>query len=234
MSKNIALVMAAGKGKRMNSDVNKQFIEVNGKPILYYTLNVLSSCDCVDGIVIVASKDEVKKCEQEIVNRYKFKKVISVVSGGNERHNSVFNGLQEIKEKHLDCSVVMIHDGARPFVQKEIIEKGIEYAERYGAAACGVTPKDTIKTKGGDSFSAGTLSRDSLFCVQTPQSFRFDLIYNCHKKISEIKMPITDDTMVAEWFGNDVYLYPGSYDNIKITTQEDICIGEYILSKLAY
>lgn len=231
MGKNIAVIMAAGKGKRMKLDINKQFIMLKGKPVLYYTLEAFNSCPEIDGIIIVAAKDEIKRCQEEVVTKYHFNKVISIVPGGAERHNSVFNGLQEIERKHLDCNIVIIHDGARPFVEHELIKDGIRYADIYGAAACGVTPKDTIKSKKSDNFSAGTLDRDKLFCVQTPQSFKFNLIYNCHKRIYEIKDKVTDDTMVTEWFGNNVYLYEGSYDNIKITTTCDIAIGQYILSK---
>lgn len=234
MSKNIALIMAAGKGKRMGTNVNKQFIEIKGKPILYYTLQAFSSCDDIDGIVIVAAKDEVIKCQEEIVDKYHFCKVISIVCGGEERHNSVFNGLIAVKEKVVDCDVVLIHDGARPFIKQEIIANGIKYAKKYGAAACGVTPKDTIKLRNESGFSENTFERDMLFCVQTPQIFDFNLIYNCHEKINELKTKVTDDTMVVEQFGNKVYLYPGSYDNVKITTAEDVAVGEYILSRELY
>ena len=126
---------------------------------------------------------------------------------------------------------MLIHDGARPFVTNRILEEGIRYAEEYGASACGVTPKDTIKVKDESGFSERTLDRNRLFFVQTPQCFKLDLILGCYEKLLDDETLFTDDTSVAEHFGHKVFLYEGSYDNIKITTPEDLAVAESILAK---
>jgi 2-C-methyl-D-erythritol 4-phosphate cytidylyltransferase len=228
MSKICAVIVAAGKGTRMGADVNKQFLNIKNKPILYYTLKAFASCTSIDEIILVTAKDEMQYCKSEIIKKYNINKVSNIVEGGRERQHSVFNGLMASK----DCDIVLIHDGARPFVNDRIIEEGIEYAKKYGACTCGVQPKDTIKVREENGFSKNTLNRDSLFSVQTPQCFKYDLIVSCHEKISSECVKITDDTSVVEYFGHKVYLYEGSYNNIKITTPEDLVIGEKILENL--
>ncbi|WP_333861708.1 2-C-methyl-D-erythritol 4-phosphate cytidylyltransferase [Clostridium sp.] len=224
MRNNYAVIVAAGKGKRMKLPVNKQFINIQGKPVLYYSINEFSKSSLIDKIVVVCAEDEIEYCRQEIIEKYNFNKVVKIVSGGEERQNSVFNGLKVLE----NCDVVLIHDGARPFVTNKIIKDGIRYSNMYGACACGVMPKDTIKIKGKDGFSFKTLERKELFIVQTPQCFNYDLIYDCYKRLLNKKVQVTDDTMVVEYFGNKVYLYEGSYDNIKITTAEDLIVAKNI------
>lgn len=227
MSKNYAIIVAAGKGKRMGADVNKQFLNIKDKPILYYSLSVFSNDPFVDGIILVCSNNEINYCKEQIVEKYNIKKVIKIVSGGKERQDSVLNGLKAIS----DCDVVLIHDGARPFVSHKIIEEGIKYAKTYGACTCGVSPKDTIKIKSNDGFSEDTLDRSKLFCVQTPQCFKYDLIMECHERLRQDHAFVTDDSSVIERYGKKVYLYEGGYNNIKITTQEDLLIAETILKQ---
>ncbi|NMM63477.1 2-C-methyl-D-erythritol 4-phosphate cytidylyltransferase [Clostridium sp. P21] len=225
MSKNYAVILAAGKGKRMGAGINKQFLNIKDKPILYYSLNTFSKSSFIDEIILVCAESEIDYCKKQIVEKYNIPKVHSFVAGGKERQDSVLNGLKSI----VDCNIVLIHDGARPFVTHKIIEDGIKYAEAYGACACGINSKDTIKVRDSEGFSTDTLDRSKLFCVQTPQCFKYDLIVKCHKKLKQDNVVVTDDTAVAERFGNKVYLYKGSYNNIKITTQEDLGIAEKIL-----
>lgn len=227
MGKACAIIVAAGKGSRMGAGKNKQFIDIKGKPLLCYTLEAFSNCPVVEEIVIVCAGDEIQYCRDEIVGKYGFEKVKSVVAGGAERQDSVFSGLSAVK----GCAVVLIHDGARPFVTGRILEEGIRYAEEYGASACGVTPKDTIKVRDESGFSERTLDRSRLFSVQTPQCFKFDLIMGCYEKLLYDETLFTDDTSVAEHFGHKVFLYEGSYDNIKITTPEDLAVAESILAR---
>ena len=137
----------------------------------------------------------------------------------------MYNGLN----KADGSDIVLIHDGARPFVSERIIEEGIKYARMYGAAAPGVMPKDTIKVKNQESFSLETPDRNNLVAVQTPQVFDYNIIFGCHKKVKEKHLDVTDDTMVVELFGNDVYLYEGEYTNIKITTPEDLILAQYLV-----
>lgn len=224
MKKNIAIILAAGQGKRMEATINKQFLCINKKPILCHTIEVFSKSKEVDEIILVCASEEIEYCQKEIVDKYGYDKVVLVVEGGKERQNSVFNGLKAVN----NCNIVLIHDGARPFVTEEIIKKGIEFAKLYGACACGVKAKDTIKIKSEEGFAKDTLKRDEVFLIQTPQCFKYDLIYSCHEKLNETNIQVTDDTMVVEMFNNHVYLYDGSYSNIKLTTPEDLIIAEAI------
>lgn len=226
--KNCAIIAAAGKGKRMGANINKQFLPLKGKPILYYTLKIFCENKLIDDIIISASSDEIAYINKNIIEKYNFKKIKTVVEGGSERQDSIFNALKVAK----GYDIIVIHDGARPFVSDDIIEKGIYYANIYGAAACGVNPKDTIKLKDEKGYSKGTLDRDKLFCIQTPQSFKYDLIMDCHKKIKKEGIRVTDDTAVVENYGNKVYLYNGSYNNIKITTPEDMIVAENLINNI--
>ncbi|ABK60992.1 MULTISPECIES: 2-C-methyl-D-erythritol 4-phosphate cytidylyltransferase [Clostridium] len=228
MSKNCAIVVAAGKGTRMNTDINKQFINLKGNPILYYTLKKFQDNTSIDNIVLVLSKDEIGYCVENVLKKYHLDKVTHIVEGGKTRQESVISGLNAVK----DSEIVLIHDGARPFIEDRIIEDGIKYAKLYGASACGVKVKDTIKVIAEDGFSKDTLKREELFSVQTPQCFKYDLILNCHKKALKDNIEVTDDTSVVESYGHRVYLYEGSYNNIKITTPEDLPMGESILENI--
>jgi 2-C-methyl-D-erythritol 4-phosphate cytidylyltransferase len=227
MSKNCALILAGGKGSRMGNPINKQYLNINGYPILYYTLKAFAQCNCINEIIVVVAEGEMDYCKEEIIKKYNFSKVKAIVIGGKERQDSVLNGLKAM----IDCEIVLIHDGARPFINESIIRNAVVFANLYGAAACGVEPKDTIKIKDSLGFSLETPERKMLFCVQTPQTFKYDLILDCHKKINKEGIKVTDDTMVVERYGNKVYLYEGSYNNIKITTPEDLEIGRQILER---
>jgi 2-C-methyl-D-erythritol 4-phosphate cytidylyltransferase len=220
-----AIIVAGGKGKRMGAGINKQFLMLKDKPVLYYTLRVFSLNRLINSIILVSAKDEIDYCRKEIIKKYDIDKVINVVAGGKERQESVYNGLCAAKGSRI----VLIHDGARPFIDDRMIEEGIKYAEMYGACSCGVSPKDTIKVRNSNCFSQGTLDRESLFCIQTPQCFKYDLIMECHRRIKEEEISVTDDTMVVERYNNSIYLYDGSYNNIKITTPEDMAMAKAIL-----
>ncbi|OOM81690.1 putative ribitol-5-phosphate cytidylyltransferase [Clostridium puniceum] len=221
-----AIVLAGGRGKRMGFVQSKQYINLNEKPILYYTLKQFIKNELIDKIVLVIPEDENDYCKKEVLEKYQLK-VDKIVFGGTERQDSVYNALTELK----DSSIVLIHDGARPFVSQTIINDAIKYAKAYKAAAPGIMPKDTIKIKDEDNFSINTLDRSQTVAIQTPQAFDFNLIYECHRKIKESGVSVTDDTMVAEFFGNKVYIYDGEYTNIKITTPEDLILAEYLVKK---
>ena len=219
-----AIVLAGGRGKRMGSVQSKQYIDLNGKPILYYTLNHFINNKNIDKVILVIPEDELEFCRNEVLDKYNLK-IDAIAFGGKERQDSVYNGLK----KADGSDIVLIHDGARPFVSERIIEEGIKYAGMYGAAAPGVMPKDTIKVKNQESFSLETPDRNNLVAVQTPQVFDYNIIFGCHKKVKEKHLDVTDDTMVVELFGNDVYLYEGEYTNIKITTPEDLILAQYLV-----
>ena len=221
-----AIILAGGKGKRMGAPVSKQFIEIKGKPIIYYTIKKFSENKNIDNIVVVLSKYEVGYFKENILEKYNLK-VDNIVIGGTERQDSVYNGLKSLEDTNTD--IVLIHDGARPFISDRIIDDGIKFAQVYGACAPGVMPKDTIKIKNESNFSVSTPERGSLVAIQTPQVFKFNEILECHEKIKINNIVVTDDTMVAEKFGYSVYLYDGEYTNIKVTTPEDLILGEKLI-----
>lgn len=221
-----AIILAGGKGKRMGAPVSKQFIEIKGKPIIYYTIKKFSENKKIDNIVVVLSKDEVGYFKENILEKYNLK-VDNIVIGGTERQDSVYNGLKSLEDTNTD--IVLIHDGARPFISDRIIDDGIKFAQVYGACAPGVMPKDTIKIKNESNFSVSTPDRGSLVAIQTPQVFKFNEILECHEKIKINNIVVTDDTMIAEKFGYSVYLYDGEYTNIKVTTPEDLILGEKLI-----
>ena len=218
-----AIILAGGKGKRMGSAISKQFIDIKGKPIIYYTLKKFSENKKIDNIIVVLPEDEVKYFKENILKKYELR-INKIVIGGKERQDSVYNALKSLKNSSTD--IVLIHDGARPFISERIINEGIKFAEIYGAAAPGVMPKDTIKVKNEKNFSIDTPNRVNLVSIQTPQVFKFDEILECHEKIRYNGEKVTDDTMVVEKYGYSVYLYDGEYTNIKVTTPEDLILAE--------
>ena len=219
-----AIILAGGKGTRMGANISKQYIKLKGKPILYYTIKRFSESKDIDKIILVLPKDEIDYCKEKVLDKYSLH-VDLIVEGGKERQDSVMNALNEL----IDEEVVLIHDGARPFVSQRIIDEGIKYARLYGASAPGVMPKDTIKIKGDNNFALSTPDRNTLVAIQTPQVFKFGIIKECHKKVKEEDIKVTDDTMVVETYGNKVYLYEGDYTNIKVTTPEDLILAEKLI-----
>ena len=221
-----AIILAGGKGKRMGSAISKQFIDIKGKPIIYYTLKKFSENKKIDNIIVVLPEDEVKYFKENILKKYELR-INKIVIGGKERQDSVYNALKSLKNSSTD--IVLIHDGARPFISERIINEGIKFAEIYGAAAPGVMPKDTIKVKNEKNFSVDTPNRANLVSIQTPQVFKFDEILECHEKIRYNGEKVTDDTMVVEKYGYSLYLYDGEYTNIKVTTPEDLILAERLI-----
>lgn len=221
-----AVILAGGKGRRMHSDVSKQFILLDDKPVLFYTIKKFINSGIIDKIVVVAAEDELEFCRNEVIKKYNLD-VYKVVCGGKERQDSVYNALLSLKD--TDTDIVLIHDGARPFVSERIIKDAAAYAKKYKCAAPGVTPKDTIKVVDKSKFSVSTPDRSSLVAVQTPQAFDYNLILECHKNIRKKSINVTDDTMAAEMFNNDVYIFEGDYKNIKITTPEDLILAKYFI-----
>lgn len=220
--KYVAIVLAAGQGKRMNTSTQKQFLLIKDKPVLYYSLLEFQK-SIIDEIVLVTSSESIDYCRTEIVDKYHFHKVKDIVVGGRERYHSVFNGIQAIKE----CDYLFIHDGARPFINQEIISRTVDAVEIYQACAVGMPVKDTIKIVDGEEFAIETPVRDRLWTIQTPQAFQFDVIKTAYTKIMENHdIHVTDDAMVIENVMNrKVKLVKGSYENIKITTPEDLLVA---------
>lgn len=221
-----AIIVAGGKGKRMGQPINKQFIKIQGKEILARTIEVFQNMDEIDEIVVVCAEDEMEYCRKNIMLEYGFSKVAKIVPGGVERQDSVRNGLYNCKS---DTNIVVIHDGARPFVTSEIISDSIRCAREYGACTAAVPVKDTIKIVDMEKYSVNTPHREELYAVQTPQTFKYELIMEAHKKAGKMNILATDDTALVENTGHKVKIIDGSYINIKITTQEDLLYADLIL-----
>lgn len=225
-----AIVLAAGQGKRMNSKVQKQFLELGGKPVLYYSLNCFQQSPLVTDIILVTGAESVAFCKEEIVEKYGFTKVKKVIPGGKERYDSVYEGLLFCENSDF----VLIHDGARPFITQEILERGMTGVRETGACVIGMPSKDTVKVSDENGFVQETPERNLVWSVQTPQIFEYSLIRNAHEKIRcENMAGITDDAMVVERAsGTKIRLVEGSYKNLKITTPEDLDIAEIFLKNI--
>lgn len=231
-----AIVLAAGRGKRMNSTIPKQYLLLEGKPVLYYSLLAFEN-SMVDEIILVTGKEDVSYCQKEIAEKYNFQKIKAIIAGGKERYHSVFCGLQELEKQKSAAEYVMIHDGARPFVNDAIIERCAESVEKYKACVAGMPVKDTIKIADSSLFAAQTPNRSDVWMVQTPQVFARSLIHNAYKEIiareeAGEEISVTDDAMVVETMTDcKVKMVPGSYENIKITTPEDLQIAKVFCKK---
>ena len=250
--KNIAIVLAAGRGKRMNSKVAKQYLLLQNKPVLYYALKQFED-SFIDDIILVTGADDIAYCNEEIMEKYGFTKVRRVVVGGKERYHSVYQGLLaagELLKKQAGISggvqstvdygkeaCIYIHDGARPFINEEILARARQSVEQYGSGVVGMPVKDTIKIVDEAGFAISTPKRSLVWQVQTPQCFLYSVIMPAYTELitreSELLaqgIAITDDAMVVELLGgSQVKLVEGSYENIKITTPEDLTVAEGFL-----
>ena len=230
--------MAAGQGKRMGTETAKQYLLLDGKPVLYYALHAFEESE-VDTVVLVTGKDEIQYCKEEIVGKFGFKKVKAVVPGGKERYHSVACGLHALGTLPEEIEVVHIHDGARPFVTPAMISKLIIETRKKEACVIGTPVKDTIKIADENGCCAQTPPRNMVWAVQTPQTFLFDLVNGAYEKLLACEeellsqgVQITDDAMVVEKMTDKkVSLVEGAYTNIKLTTPEDLVIAEAFLKK---
>lgn len=230
-----AIVLAAGVGSRMKSEKAKQFLEVAGHEVLYYSLRMFDEHPEVDAIVLVTKEEFTEHCRKELVERYQFAKVQNICIGGKERYDSVYQGLSAIETEEND--IVLIHDGARPFVTAGMISASIACARECGACTVGVPAKDTIKIVDADRYGTETPERKFVYQIQTPQTFQVPLLRRAYKMMYEAKRNgdnrnITDDTMLVEQYtGTRCKVVEGAYENIKITTPEDMAIAEIFVEK---
>lgn len=227
MSISTAVIVAAGKGKRMGTEISKQFLPLCGKEILAHTVEKFEKAACIRDIILVTGGDALQDVRQ-MVQEYGWKKIISVTEGGKERQDSVFLGLQQVPQ---DTEIVLIHDGVRPFVTEEILERSIAAAKETGGCVAGVPAKDTIKVCDAEGFAIATPNRSTLRQIQTPQTFRRKEILAAYEKAKADGFLGTDDASVAEHSGFPVRVIMGSYSNIKITTKEDLLIGASFLKE---
>ena len=228
-----AVVLAAGSGKRMNAGVKKQYMEIAGRPVLYYSLKAFEE-SFIDEIVLVVSQDEIEQVQESYVNQYGFQKISRIVVGGKERYHSVACGLQAVRQ---DCDFVFIHDSARPMLTQEILQRAYRAVQEEEACVVGVPSKDTVKIADEQGYVSVTPNRSLVWNVQTPQVFSYPLVYSAYEELLQKEqellasgVQITDDAMVVEHLAHHkVKLVEGSYENIKITTPEDVQIAERYL-----
>ena len=230
-----AVVLAAGSGKRMNAGVKKQYMEIAGRPVLYYSLKAFEQ-SFIDEIVLVVSQDEIEQIKENYVNQYGFRKISQIVAGGKERYHSVACGLRAVDP---DCDFVFIHDSARPMLTQEILQRVYGEVQKEEACVVGVPSKDTVKIADEQGYVSVTPNRSLVWNVQTPQVFSYPLVRGAYEELLQKEqellaagVQITDDAMVVERMENcAVKLVEGSYENIKITTPEDLVVAESLIKK---
>jgi 2-C-methyl-D-erythritol 4-phosphate cytidylyltransferase len=221
-----AVIVAAGKGVRMNCTTPKQYLELEGTPLLSVTLKAFDGCSLIDEIILVVPPGDIAFCIEKIINPAGMKKKVTPVAGGLKRQDSVYNGLMAVNEKK---SSVVIHDGVRPFVTLSNIEECIREAVLHEACILGMPASDTVKLADGSGYIEKTLERDSVWLAQTPQAFEYSLIKKAHDRAREEGFEGTDDASLVERLGEKVKIIRGSANNIKITTPEDLDAAKFML-----
>lgn len=224
---NTVIILAAGKGLRMKAEVNKQYLVLKDKPIIAHTIEAFQNSFLIDEIILVINQNEQELFKNKILTPFSFDKVSMIVGGGVERQHSVYHGLSVIHDK---TDIVLIHDGARPLITSDIIERCIEGAKQYGAVSAGVPIKETIKIVAKEGFVQYTPKREDVWVTQTPQAFQVDIIKQAHEFAKKQGLLGTDDAMLVEYMGKKIKMVQGDYENIKITTPEDLIAAEGILN----
>jgi 2-C-methyl-D-erythritol 4-phosphate cytidylyltransferase len=220
------ILPAAGIGKRMGVGKNKLFIELQGIPVFIHTLRIFSSDKHCSKIIMSVQPDDQEEMKH-LIKEYQIEKKVTFVSGGTERQHSVYNGLKNMTSD----GIVLVHDAARPFIQQTLIAELVESAENFGAAVLAVPVKDTIK-KVANGMVMETVERSSLWAVQTPQAFRVPLLTKAHEYAEKVGFLGTDDASLVEYLGEKVAIVKGDYNNIKLTTPEDLSFANAILTGL--
>lgn len=231
--RNVAIVLAAGKGTRMKAAENKVYMKAAGKPVLYYSLAAFDKSPLIDEIIVVVGSGEELRCYDDVIDKYRIKKVSQVIPGGKERYDSVYEGLKAIGS---GCGYVFIHDGARPCVDVEMISRAFAVANAYDACITGMPVKDTIRrVPKNSSKCSNVLDRSEIWQVQTPQVFAYDLVKDAYERyIDHHYTGATDDASIVEQMTRHaIHMAEGSYDNIKVTTHGDLTVVENILKKRA-
>jgi 2-C-methyl-D-erythritol 4-phosphate cytidylyltransferase len=222
-----AIIVAAGKGMRMNRSVRKQYLLIADRPVLGHTLLVFDASERIDEVFVVISKEDFDFCQDTLIPPLNLNKKINLVYGGTERQDSVYNGLLALSQK---TDTVVVHDGVRPFVRPEELAACITGVEETGACILGIPAGDTLKRVNKTGHIEKTLARDNIWLAQTPQVFKYELILKAHEKARRDGFRGTDDALLLERLGIDVKVIPGSKTNIKITTPEDLALAEAILT----
>ncbi len=221
-----AIIVAAGKGVRMNDTVRKQYLDLAGRPILAYSLMAFDACDKIESIFLVIPEEDLDYCQKNILSLIKLQKKVNLVPGGTHRQDSVYKGLQALDDK---TDTVVIHDGVRPFIRSEQLTACIIGAKETGACILGVPAGDTLKRVGKSGIIEKTLVRDAIWLAQTPQAFQYHLIIKAHEKARQYGYSGTDDALLVERLGVSVKMINGSKSNIKITSREDLKLARAML-----
>ncbi|MFC1876334.1 2-C-methyl-D-erythritol 4-phosphate cytidylyltransferase [Thermodesulfobacteriota bacterium] len=223
-----AIIVSAGKGVRMNRSTPKQYLLLQGKPVLCHTVMAFSKCPEVDEILLVVPEKDIQYCREQLLSGLRIDTPIKVLAGGKRRQDSVFNGILSIDDRD---GIVVIHDGVRPLIRPEMISRCISKAKISGACILGVPLQDTLKMVDGDSLIQRTINRESLWTAQTPQAFHYQLIRDAHEAAAKSGFETTDDAALLERMGLPVSILLGTRDNLKITTNEDLVLAGIILSQ---
>lgn len=223
------IVPAAGAGTRLGSTVKKQFLPLKGKPILVHTLQQFEHCSDIDEVAIAVPESALVDVES-FVSNYRLHKVSKVIAGGEQRQDSVYNVFRKLAAK--DSDIVLVHDGVRPFIDPKKISQVIEVCREHQAAVLAVQPKDTIRRSNGGGFFDSTIDRTAIWMVQTPQAFKAGLLKKAYRKARKERFYATDEAGLVEFLGIKARIVEGSYDNIKITTTEDLELGMLIYERM--
>ena len=227
--KTVAIIPAGGSGKRMQENQSKQYLLLDGVPVIVRTLKTFQGARMINEIFLIVPADDIEFARQFIVEKYGISKVSRLLPGGRERQDSVKNGIDALANDH---DVVVIHDGVRPFVSEEMVHAAVREASNEGAVTVGVPVKDTVKAVDDHAWIKGTLNRSGLWLTQTPQAFKRDIIKKAYEAAYKDNYYGTDDASLVERMGINVKMMRGSYDNIKITTKDDIVLAEGLVKKL--
>jgi 2-C-methyl-D-erythritol 4-phosphate cytidylyltransferase len=219
-----AIIVAAGKGIRMDDNVRKQYLLLDNRPLISHTIEVFDECNIIDKIFLVVPEEDFVFCNENILNQQNFQKKISLVPGGAKRQDSVYNGLLAI-DNMIDDSIVVIHDGVRPFIRSEQLTECITCATDYDACILGIPAYDTLKRVNSSGFIEDTIERNTIWLAQTPQAFKYNLIRRAHENAIRTGINGTDDAMLVEQLGINVKVVRGSRCNVKITTKEDLLLA---------
>jgi 2-C-methyl-D-erythritol 4-phosphate cytidylyltransferase len=222
----VAIIPAAGAGRRMGGTVEKQFLHLQGIPVLAHTLGVFDRSPEVDGVVLVVAPQQRQALKERVLGPYPCRKLLGVVDGGLERQDSVARGLEAVPG---DSELVVVHDGVRPLVTVDLLGAVLKAANEHGAALAAIPAGDTVKRAQGEVV-AETLERETIWLAQTPQAFQASFLRLAYEKASRDKMMVTDDAALVESLGVSVHVVPGSPENIKVTTPTDLVLAEAILA----
>ncbi len=233
LNQNFVIVVAAGQGLRMGADIKKQYLCLDKIPVLARTLMAFDCSVDIDEIILVIPEEDFEYCKEQIILPYGFKKSIHLVAGGKHRQDSVLNGLNTLQRqiKLTSDAVVLIHDGVRPFVNQGIINDCILGARKHGACIPAIKITDTVKKADENCQVEKTVPRENLYCVQTPQAFKLDVILSAFDYSKKTSFSGTDDASLVEQFGHKVIILKGSNFNIKITTPQDLVLGEFLMTQ---